>query len=136
MQAAFPFLALFGCLTFRRAGMTPTQAISAYVLNDLVRKLDPRRFPGLPPLLAALTGFVLGAEFVVPRIIAIEITDGGTVLARVGDDADERRVLGRYSDLLWNWLQLISRADLTSREFMEVQYLFAQKIGFPGPTNA
>jgi hypothetical protein len=116
--------------------MTPTQAVSAYVLRDLVRKLNPSRFPELPPLLAALTGFVLGAEFLTSRIIAVEITAIGTVLAQVDGDAFERRVLGRYPDVLRSWLRLISRAGLSPREFVEVQYLFAEKIGFPGPTNA
>lgn len=116
--------------------MTPTQTISAYVLNDLVRKLNPSRFPGLSPLLAALIGFVLGAEFLPPRIVAVEITASGTVLAQVDGDAVERHVLGRYSDVLRSWLRLISRAGLTPREFVEVHYLFAEKVGFLGPTNA
>lgn len=90
----------------------------------------------MPPILAALTGFVLAAEFVTPPITAVEVTGSGTVLAWVDGGAGERRVLGRHSDVLRNWLQLISRAGLTTREYMEVQSLFAQKVGFPGPTNA
>jgi hypothetical protein len=116
--------------------VTATQAISAYVLKDLARKLNPRRFPGMPPFLAALTGFVIGAEFFTPRITAVEVTGSGTVLARVDGDAAERRVLGRYPDILRSWLRLISRAGFSPREFMEAQYLFAEKVGFPGPTNA
>lgn len=112
------------------------QSISAYLLRDLVRKLDPRRFPGMPPTLAALTGFILGAEFFTPRITEVEVTGSGTVFARVNGDANERRVLGSYSDVLRGWLRLISRAGLTPREFVEVQFLFAKKVGFLGPTDA
>ena len=115
--------------------MTPTQAVSIHVLKDLVRKLAPRRFPRLPPLLAALTGFDLGEEFLTPRIAAVEITGSGTVLARVDGDVAARRVLGRYSVVLRSWLQLISRAGLTPREFMEVQYLFAAEDRFSRPNQ-
>ena len=77
------------------AGMsTGTQRTPAYVLKDLVRKLNPERFPGIPPTLVALTGFVLGAAFFTPYIRAVVITDSGMVLARVDGDTDESRVLG------------------------------------------
>jgi hypothetical protein len=122
------------CLSI--AGMDTFQRIPAYVLKDLVRQLNPRRFPGMPPAMAALTGFVLGAEFQTAWITAVEITGSGTVLAQVDGDATERRVLGRYSDLLRSWRSLVSRAGLIPLEFIEVQCLFAKKVGFPGPPNA
>jgi hypothetical protein len=114
----------------------PTQSISAYLLKDLVRKLDPSRFPGMPPILAALTGFILGAEFFCPRIIEVVITDTGTVLAGVNGDAIEGRVIGSYSDVMRNWMRFISQAGITLQEFMAVQCLFAEKVGFFGPANA
>jgi hypothetical protein len=100
---------------------TAAQSTSVFVLKELVRKLKQRRLPEVPPLLAALTGFVLGAEFLTFRITAVEITGSGTVLARVDGDVAERRALGRYPDILRSWLHLISRADWSPREFMEVQ---------------
>ena len=113
----------------------PSQIISAYLLKDLVRKLDPRRFPGMPPVLAALTGFLLGAEFFTPSISEIVITDSGIVLARVNGDTDAKHVLGRYSDILQGWMSLLSRGGLTPHEFAQVQCLFAEKVGFLGPTT-
>lgn len=89
----------------------------------------------MPPILGALTGFILGAEYLSPRITAVEITCSGTVHARVDGDASENLVIGRYADVLKNWRRLISGAGLTPREFMEVQYLFAEKVGFLGPTD-
>lgn len=122
---------------FKGAGMiTATQNIPAYVLKDLVRKLNPKRFPGISPTLAALTGFVLGAAFFTPYIRAVVITDGGIVLARVDGTTDESRVLGSYSSILRHWTCLISRAGLTPHEFMEVHELFAERVGFLGTTNA
>ena len=115
---------------------TASQGISAYILKDLLRKLSPERFPGMPPTLAALTGFILGARFCRPYIRAIVVTDGGIVLARTNDQADAGRVLGSYSDVLRNWMRLISRAGLSPVEVMAVQSLFAAKVGFLGPTNA
>jgi hypothetical protein len=94
MQAAIPFLAFSLMPVFLGAGMnTTTQDISAYVLKDLVRKLSPGRFPGIPPTLAALTGFILGARFSRHYIRAVVVTDSGIVLARTNDDTDARRVL-------------------------------------------
>jgi hypothetical protein len=88
----------------------------------------------MPPALAALTGFILGTEFFTPHITGLVINDTGLVLARVNGDTDARRVLGSYSDVLRNWMHLISRVGLTPHEFMEVQSLFAEKVGFLGPT--
>ena len=113
-----------------------SQRISAYVLNDLVQKLNPGRFPGIPPSLAALTGFVLGAVFSSPHIVALVTTDSGIVLARSNVDAEAKRVLGSYSDVLRSWIWLVSRAGLTPDEYVTVQSLFAEKVGFLGPTNA
>ncbi len=112
------------------------QDISAYVLKDLVRKLSPARFPGMPTALVALTGFVLGARFGRPHITGIVVTKTGTVLARANAERDPRRVLGDYSVVLRSWTRLISSADLSPRELMEAQSLFAQKVGFFGPTNS
>ena len=115
---------------------TPAQRSPAYVLKDLVRKLSPERFPGMPPTLVAFTGFILGARFCRPYITAVVVTDSEIVPARASGDTDARRVLGSYSDVLRNWRRLITTAGLTQREFMEVQSLFAAKIGFLGPTSA
>ena len=37
--------------------------------------------------------------------------------------------IGRYNDLVQNWLGLVTTAGLSRREFMEAQCLFAAKIG-------
>jgi hypothetical protein len=82
--------------------MSTSQPILVYLLKDLARKLNPERFPGIPPTLAALTGFILGAEFCTPYITAVVISDKGTVLARINGDTS--RVLGSYSAVLRNWM--------------------------------
>ena len=99
-------------------------------------EVEPCKIPRMPPTLAALTGFILEARFCLPHITDVMVTDSGIVLARTNADIDATRVLGSYSDVLRNWMRLISSAGLSSREFMEVQCLFAAKIGFLGQTNA
>ena len=96
----------------------PAQRISAYVLKDLVRKLSPERLPGMPPTLVELTGFILGARFCRPYITAVVVvvTDSGIVLARANGDTVARHVLGSYSDVLRNWMRLISTAGLSPHE--------------------
>lgn len=137
VKAAFSFLAPFLVPDLQGAGMSSAaQGISAYILKDLVRKLSPGRFPGIAPTLAALTGFILGARFRRPYITQVVVTESGIVLAATNDDKDARLVLGRHSDVLRSWMHLICSAGLTRNEFMEVQSLFAAKIGFLGPTTA
>ena len=99
---------------------TPAQHISAYVVKDLVRKLSPERFPGIPPTLVAPRVSSYGAKFCRPHIIAVVVTDSGIVLARANGDTDARRVLGSYSAVLRNWMRLISTAGLSPHDFMEV----------------
>jgi hypothetical protein len=56
----FSFLVLLMPDLFQGAGMnTPQKAVSAYLLKTLVDKLRPEKFPGMPPVVAALAGFVL-----------------------------------------------------------------------------
>jgi hypothetical protein len=56
----FSFLVLLMPDLFQGAGMnTPQKAVSAYLLKTLVDKLRPEKFPGMPPVVAALPGFVL-----------------------------------------------------------------------------
>ena len=114
---------------------TPQKAISACVLKTLVDKLRPENFPGMPSVVAALVGFVLGARFC-DLYIAVAVTPGGLVLARAHGETAAKHVLGSYLDILRTWRRLVSAAGLTQREFIAAQCLFALKIGFFGPTSA
>lgn len=38
------------------------ERIPAYVLKTLIEKLRPARFTGMPPALAGLVGFIIGAQ--------------------------------------------------------------------------
>ena len=115
---------------------TPQQYIPAYTLKALVQKLKPSRFPGMSGVMAAMVGYVLGARFVDPCIAEIVVTSDGFVLARADGEPSAKPFIGRYDDLLKNWLSLVATARLNQREFMEAQCLFAARVGFFGPPNA
>ena len=116
--------------------MNTSETISAYTLKALVEKLRPSRFPGMPPVVAAVVGFTLGVRFVDPAIAEIAVADDGRVLARADGEAAMRRVIGSYTDVLQNWLAAIQAAGLTRKEFMEAQSLFASKVRFFRPPSA
>jgi hypothetical protein len=44
-------------------------------MDDLVRKLNPARFPGMSPFMAAIVGFVLGEPFTDPEIAEITVSE-------------------------------------------------------------
>ena len=115
---------------------TPQQLVSIYTLKSLVQKLRPSRFPGMSGVMAAIVGYVLGARFVDPSIAEIVVTSDGFVLARAEGEPSAKRFIGRYNDLLQNWLGLVTTAGLSQREFIEAQCLFAARVGFFGPASA
>jgi hypothetical protein len=96
---------------------TTAQEISAYILKDLVWKLSPTRFPGIPSTLAALTGFILGARFCHLHITGVVVIASGTVLARTNADLDARRVIGSYSDVLRTWICAPERVKRSSTDW-------------------
>ena len=116
--------------------MNTKQQPTAYILKSLVEKLRPSRFPGMSGKMAAVVGYVLGANFVDPAITDISVTSDGFVLARAQGDVGANRFIGNYADLLRNWLRLVGAAGLSKREFMEAQGLFAARVGFFGRATA
>ena len=52
--------------------------------------------------------------------------------SRADGEVSANHFIGRYPDLLRNWLRLIAAAELTTRELIEAQAAFAAKIGFLG----
>jgi hypothetical protein len=97
-------------------------------MNELIRKLNPGRFPGMSPLMAAVVGYVLGESFTDPQIVEITVSEvEGIVYFRregaVGFDG-----LQSLEDLRGNWNRLIEVAGLTSDERKEAVRLFNSKV--------
>ena len=116
--------------------MNTQKPISAYTLKALVEKLRPDRFPGMPGKMAAVTGFILGADFIHPAITQITVKTDGSVMVRLDGYGETKRFIGSYRSLLRHWQELIGAAGLSNRELMEAQSLFASRIGFFGRANA
>lgn len=110
--------------------MNTSKPISAYTYKSLVEKLRPSRFPEISGKMAAILGYVLGANFIDPAIEEISVKTDGSVMARVAGYGETKRVIGNYPKLLREWLQLVAAAGLNKSEFIEAQSLFATKIGF------
>ncbi|HET9409789.1 MAG TPA: hypothetical protein VFO39_21310 [Candidatus Sulfotelmatobacter sp.] len=115
---------------------TSEQRISAYTLRSLIRKMHSDRFPAMSPRMAALVGFIVGASFIEPPIADLRVSTAGTVLARIEGESVAKHVIGEYGDLLCAWHALVSAAGLSKEEFVAVECLFAQRVGFFGPTVA
>lgn len=97
-------------------------------LETLVAKLDPRRFRGMSPQMAAIVGYILGQKWTTPEIEGMVVTSDGFVLARRTGDIDHRAFIGALSDLERNWESLLDAADLTFEERAAVETLYHRKI--------
>ena len=86
--------------------------------------------------MAAIVGCILDAPFVEPPIAEILVTSDFLVLARVEGEVGANLFLGRYVDLIRNWLGLLDAAGLTPAERNEASALFAATVGFWGGTDA
>ena len=114
---------------------TQQSTFAVSVHDQLIRKLQPTRFPRMTPLMGAIVGFVLKADFVDPQIAGIFVTSDQFVVAGVEGEAGANHFVGHYADLLRNWLVLLSVAGLTAAERIEAESLFAERIGIFGPTT-
>lgn len=88
-------------------------------------KLHPTNFTSMSGKMAAITAFVLEANWTRPAITELVITSDGIVLAQDDDQVGANTIIGSVEDLERNWLLLLSVAELTEAEraFAETRYL-------------
>jgi hypothetical protein len=97
-------------------------------MDGLKQKLDPRRFPGMSPMMAAVVGFILGEHFTTPEIAEINVSESeGIVYIRKAGAAGFDG-LQSLEDLRNNWNRLIDVAGLTAEERKEAVELFVSKV--------
>ena len=94
----------------------------------LVQKLNPSRFPGMSPFMAAVVGFVLGESFTNPQITELTVSESESLVyirqsGAIGFDGIES-----LADLRNNWNRFIDAAGLTPDERREAVRLFNQKV--------
>jgi hypothetical protein len=97
-------------------------------METLIRKLNPKRFPGMSPFMAAVVGFVLGESFTNPEIAEMTVSEAENLVyfrksGAVGFDGMES-----LEDLRNNWNRLIDVAGLTPDERREAVDLFNSKV--------
>jgi len=97
------------------------------VISSLAKKLNPNRFTGMSPKMAALTGYIIGAKFTSPGIADIVVTSDGHVLARNEGDIGHNEYIGSYDAFKRNWDILLHVADLTPDENRVAMALFRDK---------
>src|SRR3954469_2911742 len=97
-------------------------------MDDLKRKLNPTRFPGMSPMMAAVVGYVLGESFTDPEIGEITVSENENIVyirrtGAVGFDG-----LQSLEDLRNNWNRLMDAAGLTPDERLEAIKLFFERV--------
>jgi hypothetical protein len=97
-------------------------------MASLTTKLNPRRFPGMSPFMAAVVGFVLDESFTNPQIAELSVSESENIVyirkaGAVGFDG-----LESLEDLRNNWNRLIDVAALTPDERREAVRLFNEKV--------
>jgi hypothetical protein len=97
-------------------------------MNELTHKLNPKRFPGMSPMMAAVVGYVVGEAFTNPEIAEITVSESeGIAYIRkagaVGFDG-----LQSLEDLRNNWNRLLDVAGLTPEERKEAVRIFTEKV--------
>lgn len=94
-------------------------------------KLDPRRFTGMSPKMAALVAYVLGDEAVFhtePEIVEIIRLSDGALLARHDGEVGTSTVIGHIHDFDRNWGALIAAAELTPEEIGHIHRLLDSRV--------
>jgi hypothetical protein len=97
-------------------------------MDSLKSKLNPRRFPGMSPFMAAVVGFVLGESFTEPDIAQITVSEAENLVyirrsGAVGFDGMES-----LKDMRDNWNRLLDAAGLTPEQRQEAVRLFNSKV--------
>ena len=98
---------------------------------DLLRKLDPQRFPNMSLPMAAILGFVLERQFTTPVLADVQVTPDGHVL---GWPTEEEGIghsmhLGVEADLRANLSRLGMAAGLEQEEWIRFVAMVRARLG-------
>jgi hypothetical protein len=97
-------------------------------MDSLKTKLNPRRFPGMSPFMAAICGFVMGESFTDPEIAEISVSEAENLvyIRKVGGVGFDG--LESLEDMRQNWNRLLDAAGLTPDERREAVRLFNARV--------
>ena len=97
-------------------------------VENLQKKLNPGRFPGMSRKMAAIVGYILDKKWTDPAIDEMAISSDGFVVASTEDDVGMNQFIGSVADLERNWEGLLEAADLTFEERRTAEQLFVIRI--------
>lgn len=97
-------------------------------METLHQKLNPSRFPGMSPFMAAIIGYVLGKSFTTPAIAEIAVSENENLVYVRKEGAIGFDGIQSLEDLRNNWNRLLDAAGLTANERREAVELFASKV--------
>jgi hypothetical protein len=97
-------------------------------MDSLKTKLNPARFPGMSPMMAAIVGHILGESYTTPEIAEMAVSEPENLVyirksGGVGFDG-----LESLDDLRNNWNRLMDVARLTPEERAEAVRLFQSRV--------
>jgi len=96
-------------------------------------KLNPARFPGMSPFMAAIVGYVLGESFTDPAIAELTVSEQENLVYIRPEGAIGFDGLQSLEDLRQNWNRLMDVAGLMADERREAVRLFNEKVSkLPG----
>ena len=95
---------------------------------SVIQKLNPARFPGMSPMMAAVVGYVLGESFTQPQIAEIKVSERENLVYIRQSEGVGFDGLQSLEDLRGNWNRLIEVAGLTPEERTEAVRLFDQRV--------
>ena len=90
--------------------------------------LNPARFPGMSPGMAAITGFILETKYTDPEITGLHITSDGFVFCSTTNDPFANDMIGSVKDLEANLFNLLDAASLSFIEKEAVKAVFKEKV--------
>jgi hypothetical protein len=101
--------------------------------TTLTDKLNPVRFPGMSPFMAAIVGYVLGESFTDPTIAELTVSEHENYVYIRPEGAVGFDGIQSLEDLRNNWNRLLDVAGLTDEERKEAVGLFNLKVAkIPG----
>jgi hypothetical protein len=96
--------------------------------TSLAEKLNPARFSGMSPLMAAIVGFILNESFTEPSIAELTVSEFESFVYIRQEGAIGFDGIQSLNDLRNNRNRLMDAAELTADERAEAVTLFNAKV--------
>ena len=96
--------------------------------QNTVNLLNPARFPGMSPKMAAIMGVILETKYTDPENTDLHITSDGFVFAATSDDPFGNDMIGSANDMENNLIDLLNAVSLSFIEKKAVMSQFKAKI--------